>query len=235
MSMKTIRLFGWHACLAAIHNRLRKVVKVYALSDKDLPSGIPLKMVDRKTLESLLPPNTVHQGIACDVTPLPTYRLDLLEKIESAQQIVVCLDQVTDPQNVGAILRSCAVFGAKALIMTDRHAPAETGTLAKTASGALEQVPLIRVSNLSQALQDLAELGFWSVGFAEGGKDSLADVNLNGKIALVMGSEGDGLRRLTKEKVDITAFLPTSGEFTTLNVSTATAVALYETFRQQQG
>jgi 23S rRNA (guanosine2251-2'-O)-methyltransferase len=144
------------------------------------------------------------------------------------------LDQVSDPHNVGAILRSAAVFGAKALILTDRNAPSESGVLAKSASGALEIVPLIRVTNLAHTIKDLKDIGFWCVGFAETGTTTLDQIDLKGKIALVMGAEGDGMRRLTKDLCDFTVSLPTAASFSALNVSNAAAIALYETFKIQK-
>jgi 23S rRNA (guanosine2251-2'-O)-methyltransferase len=194
-----------------------------------------VKLVDRKQIEVLLHQGAVHQGIAIQVAPLPALMIDDLEKDSSFNQCVVVLDQVSDPHNVGAILRSAAVFGAKALVLTDRNAPSESGVLAKSASGALEIVPLIRVTNLAHALKDLKDIGFWCVGFAEAGTTTLDQIDLKGKIALVMGAEGDGMRRLTKDLCDFTVSLPTASSFSALNVSNAAAIALYETFRVQQG
>lgn len=193
-----------------------------------------VKVIDRKQMEAVLPPGAVHQGIAMQVLPLPQKSIYDLEHEQSPNQCVVVLDQVSDPHNVGAILRSAAVFGAKAVILTDRNAPPETGTLAKSASGALELVPLIRVTNLAQALKDLKELGFWCIGFAESGEQTLDQIDLKGKIALVMGAEGEGMRRLTKDLCDFTVYLPVASTFSTLNVSNAAAIALYDTFKAQK-
>jgi 23S rRNA (guanosine2251-2'-O)-methyltransferase len=143
--------------------------------------------------------------------------------------LIVLLDQVTDPHNVGAILRSAAVFGARAVVMTERNAPAQMGTLAKSASGALERVALVRVVNLARTIEELREADYWCVGLAEEG-GAMPASPLPPKIALVMGAEGDGLRRLTKERCDALAALPGATEFTTLNVSNAAAVALYHLF-----
>jgi 23S rRNA (guanosine2251-2'-O)-methyltransferase len=237
-------LYGIHACRMALENPDRHVIAIHALNEnilekvlgtKSLPKNHPtVKFLDRQRLEAVLPPGAVHQGIAVQVTPLPQVMIDDLEADASPNQCVVVLDQVSDPHNVGAILRSCAVFGAKALILTDRNAPAESGALAKSASGALEIVPLIRVINLAHALKDLKDIGFWCVGFAESGEKRLDQIDLNGKIALVMGAEGDGIRRLTKDLCDFMVCLPTANTFSTLNVSNAAAIALYETFRTQQ-
>jgi 23S rRNA (guanosine2251-2'-O)-methyltransferase len=186
---------------------------------------------DRALLDSLLP-GTVHQGIALDAAPLPeTHLNDLLAK---QPRLLVVLDQVTDPHNVGAILRSAAAFGAEGVILTERHAPGMTGTLAKTASGALEHVPLVPVVNLARALEQLREAGFWCIGLAEEGEKSLGAHDLSGATALVLGAEGDGLRRLTRERCDALAKLPTQGAIGSLNVSNAAAIALYEAKRQRQ-
>lgn len=141
------------------------------------------------------------------------------------------LDQVTDPHNVGAVLRSAAAFGALAVVVPDRHAPDETGTLAKSASGALERMPLVRVSNLVRALEQLKDGGFWIAGLAAEGTTTLAQAKLSGKTALVLGSEGEGLRRLTREHCDYLVRLPMTDAVESLNVSNAAAVALYELIR----
>ena len=188
--------------------------------------------VDRDYLDKLLP-GAVHQGIALDATPLD--EVDVASIVTAAANnphaIVVILDQVTDPHNVGAIMRSAAAFGAMALIMPERNAPPTTGVLAKIACGAADVIPLIRVGNLARAIDDLKAGGFWTVGLDEKGKDTLAACDLSGKVALVMGAEGDGMRRLTTERCDLMARLPTQMPIGSLNVSNAAAVALYEVTR----
>ncbi|PWC33482.1 23S rRNA (guanosine(2251)-2'-O)-methyltransferase RlmB [Azospirillum sp. TSO35-2] len=192
--------------------------------------------VDRTELDRLLPPGAVHQGVAVDTSPLPDVGIeDICNELAGATSaVIVALDQVTDPHNVGAILRSAAAFGARAVVVTERHAPETTGVLAKSASGALEAVPLVRVTNLARALTELQQHGFWSVGLAESGTSTLAQVNLTGKTVLVMGAEGSGLRRLTMERCDAVARLPTGGPVGSLNVSNAAAVALYEVARLRE-
>jgi len=236
-----LMVYGWHACKAAFHNPHRKIYRLFLTNEQDSKAllgdakvSFPVESVEKRFLQHLLGPDAVHQGVACEVAPLPTLPLSSLQENKEENQVVVCLDQVTDPHNVGAILRSCAAFGAKALIVTERHAPMETATLLKAASGAFEQVPLIRVVNLAQALQELQSWGFWTCGFAEDAPQPLNNANLKGKIALVLGSEGEGLRRLTRENLDFLVCLPTQPQFTTLNVSIAAAISLYETFRQQK-
>jgi 23S rRNA (guanosine2251-2'-O)-methyltransferase len=193
-----------------------------------------VQVTTKESLQSILPQGAVHQGIAFKVQPLQSLDLSDLLRSDEPNQILVILDQVSDPHNVGAILRSCAVFGAKALVLTDRNAPKESATLAKTASGAMEFVPMCFVKNLANSLKELKAAGFWCVAFAEEAKQTLAQVDLKGKIALVMGAEGDGIRRLTAENCDFYVKLDSTPTFSTLNVSNAAAIALYETYKQQR-
>jgi 23S rRNA (guanosine2251-2'-O)-methyltransferase len=188
--------------------------------------------VDRAELDRLLP-GAVHQGLVLDAAPLPELDVaDLCRAAEArARDVVVLLDQVTDPHNVGAILRSAAAFGASAVVLPDRNAPEVTGTLAKSASGAVEVVPLVRVVNLARAMGELREAGYWCVGLDESGARGLAEVGVRDRVALVLGAEGSGLRRLTMERCDEVVRLPTRGPIGSLNVSNAAAVALYELVR----
>ncbi len=243
-------LFGHHAVGAALANPDRRIQRLVQLSGGPDHDGAetnilaqahpnhllpPLEPIDRNALERLLPPDAVHQGIAARVAPLP--ETDLYEICDLAtgleQATVMILDQVTDPHNVGAILRSAAAFGALAVILTERHAAPESGTLAKSASGALEHVPLVRVGNLARAMEQLKEAGFWLAGLAAEGKTTLAAAKLSGKVGLVMGAEGPGLRRLTRDHCDLLVRLPTGGPIGHLNVSNAAAVALYELVRDR--
>ena len=239
-------LYGLHAVAAAWTNPKRRVKKLLvtesglealdpameAAHEAELDRPEP-QLVDKDTLDRMLPPGAVHQGMALDAAPLP--EIDVLDLCTDPgpQDLVVVLDQVTDPHNVGAILRSSAVFGAKAVVVQDRHAPEVTGVLAKTASGALEAVPIVRATNLARALSDLRDAGFWCVGLAEEGARNLHEVDLSGRTALVLGSEGEGLRRLTAERCDELARLPTRPPIGSLNVSNAAAVALYEVARRR--
>jgi 23S rRNA (guanosine2251-2'-O)-methyltransferase len=233
-------VYGYHACHAALLNPDRIIEKLVLTDRKQLDSlpalrKIKVEVIERKQLENLLPSGAVHQGIALSVQPLKNKGLEFLDSIPNPNQQVIVLDQVSDPHNVGAILRSAAVFGASALVMTERNAPKESGTLAKTASGALELVPLCIVKNLAQALEELKEMNFWCVGFSEKGQQTLDKIDLKGRIALVLGSEGEGMRQRTQNLCDFQVRLPSAAAFSTLNVSNAAAIALYQTFIHQQG
>lgn len=236
-------LYGIHAVLSALENDERLIRRILltretreALGDRLPRLSAQPETVDRMKLDSLLPPGAVHQGIAMLTDPLDDPGVESLKEVadEDAQrEVVLLLDHVTDPRNVGAILRSAAAFGARAVIVTDRHAPEATGALAKAASGGLEVVPLIRVTNLARALDLLAEYGFWRVGLEMETDKSLAEaVSDIRRVALVLGAEDEGLRRLTREKCDFLAKLPMTGAVESLNVSAAAAVALYECVRR---
>lgn len=230
-------LYGHHAVNAALANPERKILRLARVGTDDVPEveGHEWEQVPGDLLESWLPRGAVHQGLAAKVHPLPDRGIEdviaAAEGQESAQ--VMILDQVTDPQNVGAILRSAAAFGALAVVLTERHAAPESGALAKAASGALEHVPLIRVANLARALELLKKGGFWIAGLAAEGTQTLADAKLTGKVGLALGAEGPGLRRLTREHCDLLVRLPTGGAIDHLNVSNAAAVALYELVRSR--
>ena len=225
-------LYGHHAVQAALANPNRQNSHLLATSHalKSLEkSGISLSIpYDIGTSEEIgasLPQGAVHQGLALKTAPLPEPHL--ADACENAP-LVVILDQVTDPHNVGAILRSCAVFGAKAVIMTERHSPPQSGVLAKSASGALEHVALVRVTNLARAMEELKKMGFQLIGLDGEAETDLPDIDASPPVVLVMGAEGAGLRRLTRENCDWLAKLPAKGPLASLNVSNAAAVALYE-------
>lgn len=188
-----------------------------------------LQVLEAGDIARLLPQGAVHQGIAMKVAePEP---LSLAELGTPAKGVIVMLDQITDPQNVGAIFRSAAAFGVKGAVLQDRHAPVLSGVLAKTAVGAVDKVPYARVVNLSRALEELAELGWRAVALAGEAEQSLEEVLDGGPTVLVLGSEGEGVRRLVAEHCDAMGKIPMPGGFESLNVSAAAAIALYETSR----
>ena len=232
---QSVWIYGRHPVLAALANGERRIERV--LATKDVAErhadvlGNKVQIVSRDELTQRLPDGAVHQGLAVLASPLEEPQLeDLLARCGDSA-MVLALDQVTDPHNVGAIMRTAAAFGAAGILTTDRHAPADTGVLAKAASGALEIVPLVRAVNLVRALAQLKEAGFWIYGLAEGGDAPLSSVDLRGRTCIVLGAEGEGLRRLTAEKCDRLLTIPTSAALSALNVSNAAAVALYEWVR----
>lgn len=234
-------LFGRHPIEAALANPDRDIKRLVgtreaidsleALISKAKSRCPQPEIVQRADIDGIIGADAVHQGLAMEVFPLAeSTPEDILAWTANRDHaVVVVLDQVTDPHNVGAVLRSAAAFGAVAVLTQDRHAPEETGTLAKAASGALERVPLVRVSNLVRALEILKEGGFWVAGMAADAPKTLAATNLTGKTVLCLGSEGEGLRRLTRDTCDHLVRLPmVPGAIESLNVSNAAAVALYE-------
>ena len=242
-------LYGRHAVEAALGNPARRCRRFIALNETaaearalleaaraETPAA-GLEVLDRREFERLLPPGAVHQGLALAAEKLAERDLNafIAELPQGKEpQIVVVLDQVTDPHNVGAILRSAAAFGALAVLVPEHGAPAVTGVLAKAASGALEEMPLLRVANLARALEQLKNAGFWSVGLEENAERALGELDLPARIALVLGAEGSGLRRLTREHCDFLGRLPTRGSMASLNVSNAAAVALYALSQRAQ-
>ena len=242
-------LYGLHPVLAGLGNPRRRAKRLLLTSEaarhheaelKPLLTGrgdglVP-EPVAREHFAALLPEGAVHQGLALEAAPLDQPDLEtLLAGLPNSQTpaLLVVLDQVTDPHNVGAILRSAAAFGAAGVLAPRHHAAPETGTLAKSASGALEHVPYLEVGNLARALERLKGRGFWILGLAEEAGAALAETRGGGRLALVLGAEGRGLRRLTREHCDQTVRLPTQGPIGQLNVSNAAAVALYELLGRQ--
>jgi 23S rRNA (guanosine2251-2'-O)-methyltransferase len=229
-------VWGWHATLAALANPqrgapLRLVVtaeraKALALRLPALPAP---EIIDAAEIGRLLPPGAAHQGVALRAAPIEP--LPLAELASPAQGVLVMLDHVTDPQNVGAVFRSAAAFGARGVIVQDRHAPIFTGALAKAAAGALDATPHARVVNLARALDELDALGWRAVGLAGDAAAPLDQVLDARPTVLVLGSEGEGLRRLVSEHCDALARIPMPGGFESLNVAAAAAVALYEATR----
>ena len=225
------RFWGRHAVAAALDNPERTVVRLWltreAAEFMNPPQGIPVIFADVTDLARLVPADAPHQGAVAEVERLDDILLaDLLDGAEDGRPLLV-LDQVTDPHNVGAILRSAAAFDALGIVTQDRHAPPESGALAKAASGALETVPWCRVVNLSRALDDVAAAGFWRIGLAGEADMVLSEALGPKRVALVLGAEGEGMRHNTAAHCDALAKLPISARMESLNVSNAAAVALY--------
>jgi len=235
--MKPLYLFGKHATLAALANPMRKIKRVLVTKNAQAEMGKALSGVknialsEGHKLEGLLPPGSVHQGIVIECEPLAQPTLADWLKLKIGKPILL-LDQVTDPHNVGAILRSAAAFGVGAIIATDRNAPQENGVMAKAASGALEIIPMIHVVNLVQAIEHLKKSEYWIAGLDGAAKQLISEAPLDAKTALVLGAEGAGLRRLTAEHCDFLVKIPMSPDMESLNVSNAAAVALYDLYRR---
>lgn len=235
-------LFGLHAVREAWLNPARRINALYSTQnalqafedilniadDQGLHRPHPT-IVERETLDRILPRDAVHQGIALSCDPLEEISVsDILIKTQDAERsVIVMLDQVTDPHNVGAIMRSAAAFGADAVVLQRMHAPEITGTLAKSACGAVEHVPLCFETNLSRTLEALKREGYVVIGLDEDGRTLLQNYKPDLKMVIVLGAEGDGMRRLIKENCDIILRLPTGGPIGTLNVSNAAAVTLF--------
>ena len=218
--------------LAAFANPDRTVKRMWgtreALAALDIPAVVPVTYADVADLGRLVPHDAPHQGLVIEVDPLPDIWLgDLLDKAQGNRRPLVVLDQVTDPHNVGAVLRSAAAFDAIGIVTQDRHSPPESGALARSASGALEQVPWVRVVNLARALDEIAEAGFWRIGLSGHAKGTLAEVMGEERIAIVLGAEGEGMRQNTETHCDQLAKLPISPKVESLNISNAAAIALY--------
>ena len=230
------RLYGRHAVTAALANPDRVIRKIWVTREAaamlELPPGLPLVYSDVADLGKMVPGDAPHQGIVAEVEALEDIWLgDLLEQgvpDEMAHRPILVLDQVTDPHNVGAILRSAAAFDALCVVTQDRHAPPESGVIARAAAGALEVMPWVRVVNLSRALDEIAEAGYWRIALDGEGKEPLGTALVGAKrVALVLGAEGEGLRLNSVNHSDIVARLPISPRMESLNVSNAAAIALY--------
>ena len=226
------RFWGRHAVTAALANPERVVRKMWgtreALASLDLPSSMPIVFAEAPDLGRLVPNDAPHQGLVAEVDPLEEIWLgDLLAQGEGDRRPLIVLDQVTDPHNVGAIMRSAAAFDALGIVTQDRHAPPESGVLARSASGALEVVPWVRVVNLARALDEIGEAGFWRIGLTGHAPATLAEQLGETRPAIVLGAEGEGMRQNTEAHCDQLARLPISGKVESLNVSNAAAIALY--------
>jgi 23S rRNA (guanosine2251-2'-O)-methyltransferase len=223
-------IYGWHPVRAALENPARHIRRLLAtenavrrLAEEQVPLRVEPELVRPQTIAQRLSPDALHQGLLVEADPLPSPEL---EDIAPAG-IVLVLDQITDPHNVGAISRSAAAFAVSAIVTTARHSPEATGVLAKSASGALEYVPLVTVTNLARALAALKERGFLVVGLDSSGAVDFAEAAIRSPLALVLGAEGKGLRHLTLATCDQVARLDVPGKIKSLNVSNAAALALY--------
>lgn len=226
-----IVIYGIHALKAALANEKRRFVKILTtrnaaerLSSQLEARGLSVEIVEPEAISALTGPDGVHQGMAAIARPLDTQ--DIYD-VEHARLVIV-LDQITDPHNVGAIMRSAVALGVDAIITTHRNAPRESGLLAKTASGGLDHINLVHVTNLAQALTKLSDFGFVSIGLDSEGPKALSDTLYGDKIALVLGAEGKGLRRLTRERCDALARLDMPGPIKSLNVSNAATLATHQ-------
>ena len=233
-----VRLWGRHPVEAALKNPERKHRKLWATRegieslDGELPPDFPVEYADVTDLARLVAKDAPHQGLVLECEALNDVFLDEVANADPARPVVV-LDQVTDPHNVGAILRSSAAFGAACILTQDRHAPPEGGVLAKSASGALETVPWVRVVNLARALDELAGAGYWRIGLTGDADATLAEALPTGPVALVLGAEGEGMRHNIEAHCDALAKLPISSAIESLNVSNAAAIALYAVATRQ--
>ncbi len=231
-STGNVRLWGRHAVEAALKNPDRVHRKLWATRegvaslDGELPADFPIEYADGADLARLVARDAPHQGLVLECLALEDVFLDDVIDGDAARPVVV-LDQVTDPHNVGAILRSAAAFGAAAIVTQDRHAPPESGVVAKSASGALEVVPWVRVVNLARALEELAEAGYWRIGMTGEAQATLGEALPAGPVALVFGAEGEGMRHNVEQHCDALAKLPIARTIESLNVSNAAAIALY--------
>lgn len=227
-----VRLWGRHAVEAALMNPRRRFRKLWATREGidslngELPADFPIEYAEVTDLARLVAKDAPHQGLVLECEPLEDMHLDDVLTGERTRPIVV-LDQVTDPHNVGALLRSAAAFNAAAIVTQDRHAPPEGGVIGKSASGALEAVPWVRVVNLSRALEDMAEAGYWRLGLTGEAEATLEEALPSGPVALVLGAEGEGMRHNVAQHCDALCRLPISSAMESLNVSNAGAIALY--------
>ena len=234
-------VWGRHPVLAALANPARKGMgrllvtadRATEIERENLSHGHQVEVIEIQALDRMLPAGAVHQGFAFKVQPLDGVALE--DIAEPASGVIVMLDQLTDPQNVGAIFRSALAFGARGIIVQDRHSPALAGALAKASAGATERLPCARVTNLSRALEKLSDLGWQAVGLDGAAEQTLEQALDQRPTVLVLGSEGDGVRRLVAEHCDTMAKIPMPGGFESLNVSNAAAIALYEATRKQGG
>jgi 23S rRNA (guanosine2251-2'-O)-methyltransferase len=231
---KGLWLYGRHAVEAALANPRRSCHRLLATADAIARlgaaaqrAGIEVSVVEREAIDRLFGAGAVHQGLALSVAPLPAFDLRRTCAPEPGANVVLVLDQINDPHNLGAILRSAAAFDARAVILPARRSAELGGAVAKAASGALDLVPVVEVVNLARALEELAALGYWRVALDAAATATPDEVPAADNLALVLGAEGSGLRRLVRERCDVAVRLPIAPQMPSLNVSVACGIALY--------
>ena len=236
---KGLWLYGRHAVEAALANPRRSCHRLLATADARTRlgaaaerAGVEVSVVERAAIDRLLGEGAVHQGVALSVAPLPAFDLRRTCAPEPGRNVVLVLDQINDPHNLGAILRSAAAFDARAVVLPERRSAELGGVVAKAASGALDLVPLVEVVNLARALDELAALGYWRVALDATATATPDDVPATDNLALVLGAEGSGLRRLVRERCDVAVRLPIAPQMASLNVSVACGIALYALARK---
>ncbi|MDR3179950.1 MAG: 23S rRNA (guanosine(2251)-2'-O)-methyltransferase RlmB [Holosporaceae bacterium] len=235
-------IYGKHALKAALLNPAREIIRVVALEScknfleecRNADKTIKYEIVDKTFFNATFGSSATHQGCAAYVKNLPEYSLEELVENVADNRPFVFLDQITDPQNIGSILRASAIFGARAVVLMENGSPELTPAMAKAASGALEIIPLVRIVNFAHSISFLKKKGFWCLGLDEKSTQTITEIQLNDKFIFVVGSEGNGMRRLTLESCDFLAKLPGIGNFTTLNAAQAVTVSLYESLRQRK-
>lgn len=235
-SIKNYYIYGKHPSVAALTNPKRKIIEIFCTQDffvehKKLIETYNYNVVDNFHIKNLLPRDALHQGIAVRTKAIAT-NIESIDLTDENIKIAI-LDQITDPQNVGAILRSAAAFGIKAIIMTHDNAAEENGIMAKTSCGGLETVPLIKVTNLKSTIDILKKHGLWIIGLDGKAKEFITPKVMSGKICIILGSEGSGMRRLTSENCDLLVKIPIDASMESINVSNAAAIVFYETYKSK--
>ena len=230
-------IYGIHTCQNAFAKRPNDILKIYVVKSKRIFSWLAtadakkIVYIDEQEFEKILPKKSVHQGVAIEIEDLKY--CDITDLISAPKNSVIAiLDSVTDPQNLGAIIRSAAAFGISGIVVPEKSSCKATSSAIKAASGGMEHVSIFIVKNLAQAIEKIQSYGFWVFSFCEEGAKFLHETSLTGKICLVFGAEGTGIHKLVREKSDFIIKIPTSENFKTLNVSASAAIAFYETAKQ---
>ena len=229
-SSEVIYLYGFHTVEAALNNQERQNIKLFVspnmqrrLVERNLVVNIPVEVMPPKALAKLVARDAVHQGIILETHPLPVKNIDNL----SNARLILALDQITDPQNVGAIMRSAVAMEVDAIVTTSRYSPTESSVLAKSASGALDMIPYVQVQNLTKFIENMGNQGFQRIALDSDAMTNFGDLEVSSKVILVLGSEGKGVRQGVRQSCDAEVKLTISGKIRSLNVSNAAAVSLY--------